>query len=394
MKDFWAEELQNQRKDKIKKLSIFITFGIIICAIITLIIIYMCNLNFRIWCDNNILIKEIKQEKTRTIELDGDENIQIYAYDKYICIFRKKTLEVYNKVGTKIETIDLDINKAVFSSSGRYLAISEENGQKFYLISGKEKLYENEIEGNISQIYVNSSGYVSIVITNAGYKSIVGTYDKTGKEIFKTNLANSRVVDVSISNDNKYLAIAEVNLSGILIKSSIQVISIEIAQKEPENAIINKYEADTDKLIVNIEYQEGNSILCMYNDSIEILQNQESKELINFNEKNLVYMTIGLENRMLVLEEVSTGEYSTETHVIITNPRTLKNKKYIIENVSKEIYTYQNKIAINFGKELYIMNTNGILLKKYVSETEINDVVMTDSLIGVIYRDSIQIINL
>ena len=110
MKDFWAEELQNQRKGKLKKLSIFIVCMILLCAIITLILVYLFNLNFRMWCDNNILIKEIKQDKTRNIDLDGDENIQIYAYDKYICIFRNKTLEIYNKVGTKIESIDLDIN--------------------------------------------------------------------------------------------------------------------------------------------------------------------------------------------------------------------------------------------------------------------------------------------
>lgn len=394
MKDFWAEELQNQRKSKLKKLSILIIFIILICVIATLIIIYMINLDFRIWCDENVLIKEVKQENTKSIELDGDENAQVYAYDKYICIFRKKELEIYNKVGTKIATLNIDINKAVFNSAGRYLAIAEENGQKFYLIEGKEKLYNNEIEGNISQIYVNSSGYVSIVLTNTSYKSIVDIYNRDGKEMFKTNLATSRVIDVSLSRDNKFLAIAEVDLSGILVKSSIQEISIETAQKDPENAIINKYEASTDKLITNIEYQEGNSILCMYNNSIEILQNQESKEIINFDDKNLTYMSIDLDNRMLALEEVSTGEYSTETHVMITKPQTLKMKEYIIGNVAKEIYTYQNKIAINFGKELYIMNTNGILLKKYISETEINDVVITESLVGVLYRDSIQIINL
>ena len=51
-------------------------------------------------------------------------------------------------------------------------------------------------------------------------------------------------------------------------------------------------------------------------------------------------------------------------------------------------------MAINFGTELHIIDKNGILLKKYISETEINDIVMTDSLVGVIYRDRIQIINL
>ena len=394
MKDFWVEELQNQRRTKLKKLSIFILLIILVLVIITLIIIYMCNFSFRKWCDEYILMKEIQQENTRTIELDGDENVQVYAYDKYICTFNKKELNIYNKVGTKLETLSIDINKAIFNSAGRYLIIAEEEGQKFYLISGKEKLYENEIEGNISQIYVNSSGYASIVITNTSYKSIVDIYNKNGKEIFKTNLATSKVVDVSISGDSKFLAIAEVDLSGILIKSGIQIVSMELAQSNPQNAIINKYDAETDKLIMNIEYQEGNSILCMYDDSIELLEGQQSKEIINFKENNLSFMTISLDNRIFTLKEVSTGEYATETHAIITNPKTLKTKEYIIENVAKEIYTYQNKIAINFGKELYIISKNGMLLKKYVSETEINNVVITDSLVGVIYRDSIQIINL
>ena len=394
MKDFWAEELQNQRKSKLKKLSVFMSLIIFIIIIIVLIIIYMNNINFRRWCDSNVLLKEIKQEDTRTIEIDGDENTQIYAYDKYICIFRKKTLEIYNKVASKISTIDLDINKAVFNSSGRYLAISEENGQKFYLISGKEKIFENEIEGNISQIHVSSSGYVAIVITNTSYKSIIDVYNREGKEIFKTNLVSSRVADVSISKDSKYLAIAEIDLSGILIKSNIQVVSIETAQENPENSIIYKYEAPTDKLIMNIEYQEKDTILCMYNDSIDMLQNNQNKELISFNNKSIAYMSIELDNRILTLEEISSGEYTSDSYIFIMNPENQKNKEYIINDVAKEIYTYQNKIAINLGKELHIINTNGILLKKYISETEINDVVITDNIVGVMYRNSIQIINL
>lgn len=394
MKDFWAEGLQTQRKSKLKKLSAFIVFLIMIIAIIVLMVIYMYNIDFRRWCDENLLMKEIKQEKTKSIELDGDENTQIYAYDKYICIFRKKALEMYNKVGTKVETIELDINKAVFNSAGRYLAIFEENGQKFYLISGKEKLFENEVEGNISKINVSTSGYVSVVITNTSYKSIVDVYDKSGKEVFKTNLVTSRVADVAISGDSKYLAIAEIDISGILIKSSVQIISIELAQTESENAIVYKYQAPTDKLIMNVQYQDKETILCAYSDSIDILQNNQNKELINFEDKKLAYMTIELNNRILTLQEISTGEYTSDTYVSIINPKNLKIREYIANNVTKSIFTYENKIAINFGTELHIINTNGILLKKYVSETEINDIVMTDNLVGVIYRDSVQIVNL
>ena len=394
MKDFWAEELQNQQKGKIQKYIILAIILLIIIAIMVLISIYFLNAEFRNWCDQNVFRKEILQEKTDYIEIDGDENTQVYAYDKYICIFRKKTLEFYNKVGTKVHEIELDINKAVFTSAGRYMAICEENGPKFYLICGKEKIFENEVEGNIMQIKVSRSGYVSVVISNISYKSIIDVYDRSGKEIFKTNLVTSRVADISISQDSKYLAIAEVDLSGIIISSSIQIVSMELAQENPQDAILYKYEAPTDKLIMNVEYQEKNQLICMYNDSIEILKDKTSTQIIKIEDAKLAFMTIQLNNRIALLQEISTGEYTADTKARIVNPETNKEKQYISKDVAKAITTSENKIAINFGTELHIISKNGILLKKYISELEMNDIVMAEGLIGVVYKDKIHIINL
>lgn len=394
MKDFWAEELQKQQKHKILKTIMLIFILIIVIAFVVLICIYFSNTKFRNWCDENVLRKEILQENTKYIELDGDQNTQIYAYDKYICILRKKTLEFYNKVGNKVTEIELDINKGVFVSAGRYMAISEENGQKFYLICGKEKIFESEIEGNISHINVSRSGYVSVVMSNTNYKSIIDVYDKTGKSIFKTNLVTSRVTDISISQDSKYLAIAEVDLSGIIISSKIQIVSMELAQTTPKEAIIYEYEAPNDRLLMNIEYQEQNRLICLYNDGIEMLQDKTNTQLIKFGEQKLSFMTIELSNRIAVLEEVSTGNYTADTKVRCIDPVTLKEKEYVLKDVAKSISTSENKIAINFGTELDIINKSGILLKKYISETEINEIVMTEEVIGVVYKDKIQIINL
>lgn len=394
MKDFWAEGLQNHKKGRLRKIALLVTILLIIIAIMILIGIYFFNIEFRNWCDDNILRKEILSEDTKFIELDGDKATQVYVYDKYICIFRKKTLEFYNRVGSKVHEIELDINKPVFASAGRYMAICEDNGKKFYLVCGKEKIFENEVEGNISQINVSRSGYVSVVMSNTSYKSIIDVFDRSGKEIFKTNLVTSRIADISISQDSKYLAIAEVDLSGIIISSSIQIVSIELAQTKPEEAILYKYEAPTDKLIMNIEYQEKNKLLCMYNDSIEVLQDKNSSSLIKLENQKLAFMTIELNNRIALLEEVSTGEYTADTKVRILNPETQKEKHYISEDVVKDIATSENKIAINFGTEIHIISKNGLLLKKYISDSEINDIVMSDGVIGVVYKDKVEIINL
>lgn len=387
MKDFWAEEVQNRRKGKIIKLTLIGIILIIVIAMMILITIYYNNVKFRNWCDENFIKKEILQEEVKTIEISKDENVQVYAYDKYICVLRKKNLEFYNRVGTKVGTIEIDIINAEFASAGRYLAISEKNGQKFYLISGKEKLFENEVEGNITEINVSRNGYVSIVNSNKSYKSVVDVFDKAGKEVFKTNLVTSRVVDISISQDSKYLAIAEVDISGIIIKSSIQIVSIELTE------IIYKYEAPTGKLIMNINYQENGRLVCLYNDSIEILKNETTSELVKFEDKKLAFVTIDLNDRIVLLEENSTGEYTSDTNVNIINPEKGTKKQYITSSVAKNITTYTNKIAINFGTELHIIDTNGILIKNYKSNSEINDVVMTDNLVAVVYNDNIAIIN-
>lgn len=394
MMDFWAKGLENHRKEKIKKLALLISLLIILITIIVLIIVYIFNVQFRNWCDKHILGKEILQEDTREIEIDGDENPQVYAFDKYICLFRRKTIEFYNKVGTKVGEIETNINNAKFASAGRYLAICEQDGKEFYLIDGKEKVYENEVDGTISQINVSRSGFVSVVLSNNSYKSIVSVYNKEGKEIFKTNLVTSRVVDVSISQDSQYLAIAEVDISGILTKSAIQIVSIELAQTKPAEAIVYKYEVPEGKLIINVEYQEKQKLICMYNDSIEVLQEQKSSELVGFENRKTTFMTIELNNRIAILEEKTTGEYTSDTYVNIINPENKREIQYIANGVVKSLHTSNKRIAINTGSELHIISTNGFLVKKYISSTEINDIVMTDSLVGVIYRDKIQIINL
>jgi hypothetical protein len=344
-------------------------------------------------CDEKIINKEVAQSKVKSITINKDENVQVFAYDKYICILRKKTLEFYNRIGSKEGAIEIDITNAEFSAAGRYLAVCEKNGQKICLISGKEKMYENNIEGNITQISVNRNGYLSVVISNTSYKSVVDVFDRNGKEIFKTNLRTARVVDVSISQDSKYLAIAEVDLSGIIIKSSVQIVSMDLAQTNPDEAFINKYEATTGKLIMKIKYQENNRLICMYNDSIDIFYENENKEFVKYDEKKLAFTTINLNNRIVLIEETSSGEYTSDTYLDIVNPNNNKKKQYITSNVAKALTTSENKIAINFGTELHIVNTNGILIKRYKSNSEINNVVMTDNLVAIVYSDNIAIIN-
>ena len=61
---------------------------------------------------------------------------------------------------------------------------------------------------------------------------------------------------------------------------------------------------------------------------------------------------------------------------------------------TKEIYTYDNIIGLNLGAEVEFINTSGWLVKKYTAEQEITNIVLSNSMAGIVYRDKIELINL
>lgn len=394
MKDIWIDATNNEKKVNKKKiviLTIIIVF--IVIAIIT-IGLYSTNDKAREWIDKNIFRKEVLQDKVATIDLKENQDSNIYAFNKYIGILNKTKFSIYNSTGSQEKTLDLQISNPIWGSANRFLAIAENKGKKVYLISDKDIAWEAEVEGNISQVHVNKNGYVAVVIVDTSYKTVIKTYNPQGKELFNTYLSSTRAVDVSISNDNKYLAIAEVDTSGTMIQSSIKVISIDKASTDPTNSLENTYKGEENKLITNIKYQNKNKLVCMYTDSIHQIENGEDITLIDNQNKKVIFQSVNLVNRACSIEEKSSGLFTADSLVNIVNIENHEIKQYTASSVTKELYTYGNIIAINLGTEVEFISTDGWLVKRYVANQEITNIVVSDSIAGIIYRDKIEIINL
>lgn len=393
MKDFWIEP--EQKKINKKKIVISIIIGIILIAFIALTIVYVNNKEARRWIDKNILQKEKTQNNLPSIEIDESDNSNIYAFNKYIGILNKNNFQIYDNTAKKENKLTIEISKPIFSSNNRYLAIAEENGQKLYLIEDKDIVWETEIEGNISQVTVNKNGYVAVTIVDTLYKTIIAMYDNKGEELFKTFLKSTRAVSTSISEDNKYLAIAEVDTSGTMVQSNIKIISIEDGKNDAENSIKKIYNGENNDLITNIKYQEKDKVLCMYTDKITAIKTDETVENIQeYGDKKISFASIDLSNASITVEEKLSGIFTADSIVNIINSDNKSTSLYTAEAVTKEIYTSNNIIALNLGSEVEFINTSGWLLKKYIAEQEITSIVLSDSVAGIIYRDKIEIINL
>lgn len=396
MKDYWTEIQSETKPKKINKKKIIILTIVILMAILIIvgITIYKNNKEARDWIDKNIFRKEVMQDKVATIELKEEDNSNIYAFNKYIGILSKSKFTIYGNTGDTEKELDVQISNPIFSSANRFLAIAETKGQKLYLITEKDISWEANIEGNISQVQVNKNGYVAVVIVDTSYKTVIAMYSPQGKEMFKTYLSSTRTADVSISNDNKYLAIAEVDTSGTMIQSNIKLISIEKASSDPTNSVENTYKGESGKLIVNIKYQDKDKLVCMYTDSIHVIENGEDTVLWDNSDKKVIFEAIELNNHVTAIEEKSSGLFTADSLVSIINLENKNTKEYTATSVTKEIYTYGDIIALNLGTEIEFINTEGWLVKRYIANQEITNVVVSNNMAGIIYRDKIEIINL
>lgn len=389
MKKFFKKIFSNKKIMTIMTILILIIIGIII-----VFVTYSKNKNFREWMDKNIFQKEKMQNNLPSVEIDEINTSNIFAFNKYIGILNKNNLTIYDSIGNKANELTVEVTTPVTSSESRYLAIGEEKGQKLYLIADKEIQWEKDVEGNISQIVVNRNGYVAVSIVDTNYKTVIAVYNSKGDLLFKRFLATTRVIATSLSNDNKYLAFAQIDTSGTMPQSKINIISIDKASSGSEDAEEETYDAGTNSLIVNIQYQDKNKLLCMYTNKITKIVDKKEETVNEFSDKKIAFSSVELENSSLTIEEKSSGIFSSESDVKIKNSDSGQENIYTSDSIIKEIYTADNSIALNYGSEINFINSNGWLLKNYKAEQEITGITLSNSIAGIIYRDKVEIISL
>ena len=394
MKDYWEEPEIKNKKINAKKIILSIVIAILVVAIIVIVALYMTNSVFRNWIDIEIFRKEITQEGVVTIELDEGESSNIYAFNKYIGILSKNQLTLYNSSGANENNLEVQISNPLFDSANRFLVIGESNGKKVYMIEDKEIIWNSEVEGNISKVYVNKNGYVAVIMTGTSYKSEVQVFDPEGNSLFISFLSYTMAVDVAISNDNKYLAIAEVDTSGTIIQSNVRITSIEKAKTDPLNSIEKNYKSEQNKLLVNIAYQDKDRMVCMYTDTINVIENDQESVIFDNKDKKITAQSIDLKDYFTTIQEETSGFFSANSVINIVNVENKNVQNYTVETSVKELYTGGNMIALNLGTEVEFINTSGWLVKRYVANQEISNVTVSDNIAGIIYRDKIEIINL
>ncbi len=371
-------------------LVFFITFSIVIITAR-----YATEEEFRRMIDKDVLKKIIDDGSSSVsqIELNQDTNPFIFAYDKYINVLSKNVLKQYNKYGAQVGKINVSISVPVYDENDKYLVLADKDGQKIYMISGQSILWDMNLEGNISKVSVNKNGYVSVVVTGTTYKTVIVVINPEGKILFRYFLSNSYVSSTAISSNNKYLAVGEVDYKGTIITSTIKIFSIDLAQKDPENAIVNTYKSDNDAIILDIEYSD-NYATCRFDKYIQKVDEKTNERLLDITEDYL-FLDIGLDKNITFISKEQSGLFSYQYGLTIEEKKSKFEHLYIIDkDVPKSMVVRKDTIVLNFGDSIKVVSKDGKLLKEFISDTEIKDMIIGEDILGIIYQNKIEIVNL
>ncbi len=385
-------------KDKIKSSSFSLKISVLILLVFCIVIVfarYTTDEKFRQTVDTNIFRIRVEDSSLKTIEIDSESNPYIFAFDKYITILNKNSLREYSQEGELIKKFDINISSPIVQSSGKYMVIAEKGGQNLYLLSGTNIQWETQVEGTISRVNVNDNGYVSVIMQNSIYKSVVIFYNEMGNKIFTTYLRTNYAICTDISKDNHYLAIGEVDYSGTIIKSFVKIVSAKLAETDADNAFVYEYKSENGEIITNINYEENDRAICTFNNYVQIVTPSGDRRLYNITENDLfVDGTLDSENIVLINKQPS-GLFSFEYKLNLKSTVGKKETLYVLDtDLPKSITVTEKYIVLNIGNEVQVINKKGQLEKRFIGKEQISGIVAGDSIVGIIYKSRIDIIKL
>jgi len=389
MKKYSLDKFKERRKNR--KMIKFTIITLIAIIILVFIALYMANKSFNSFIDTYILKKRISENDANSLTIDTDNLSLIYAYDKSLVVYSDGSINFYNTDAKQTGNIEMTLSKPIADSEDKYLALADYGLQKVCLIKSNSLVWQKDIEGKISKVSVNKQGYVAVSVTGTTYESIVMLFNENGDLLFSKYLS-TYVIDVDISDESKYIAIAEVDNSTILPVTKIEMVSVGLASTSSENATINTYEAESNKLLTGMNFQSKNVLVCSFEDYVLKMTDSSSDRLYEFSDLT-AYLEVDSRKGFVRIDKEESSVFKSDYRLKITNENN-SEKVYIIEGSIKSLVCKDNRIALNLGKEVQFIDNNGWLVKKFIGKQEVKSVLVSNKIGIIVFKDKISIVNL
>lgn len=272
----------------------------------------------------------------------NNSNLQLLLSDKTL---------VLNQTAKEIMPREHTYSNPAMKTKESKLIIYDLDSARFRLQNSTEITYEGEALGRITAAAIGKSGNYALGTYGTSVQSVLTVYNNKNKEIFIWNYKTERIVDISLSDNGKYAAVATIDAENGKINSKLYVFNF----KSEEYVSCFDYK---DTTLVKVDYVKSNNIVAVGNNLRSYIKNNtDRKDDTSFGADVLYnYCVTDKGRNAIVLSRYGSSSLSKLT--VYSN----KNKEQFTVSFDKEMQWVdcdEKYTAVLFENEVRTFNKRG-----------------------------------
>lgn len=311
-----------------------------------------------------VLMIPARRPKTVDLGLQTGDHYQIQTMQKDVLLYNNQGMKVMNQKGESVWETDLALSAPLIEIGGKYVLAADLGGNHEATLYRKGEIVQQlPVTKDIISAKVNKKGTVAIATAADGYKGSVAVLNKKGRELFRWNSGDGYIMDLDISDNGHYLAVAQLSSEGTEADTRIQFIDLYqkkvIQTAERPGTIIGEIRFSGNKLITVSERE-----LCGFSGNGKLLYE------VSFAGKRPGQYDISSDKVLAFSAYDQLGNAVLELY----NLRGKRIGSYQADSPITTLAVYENKIIAASQREILQIKRNGKVKRQRACNHDIKEV--------------------
>ncbi len=283
----------------------------------------------------------------------SSENLKnVYPSDSNIILLT----DVYARIlspGAKMKlNVQHNYSAPVVDANGSRFIIYDRDSKHYRVVNGKTISDQMEAEGNILTCDMAGNGSFAVASRSAQTASTFTVYDRKFNEVFKWNSSSDHIIDVALTDNGKYVAVAALGAEKGEVYSKVLIFNVKSSEALGEFKFSGTAIADLHFTAREYLYITGDNMFTIIDKNKSEIKSQET-----FESGSLKFVSVG-ENGETAVMFSKYGSDNTGT----VKYYSYKGEESFAFDSKASIYAVaagKNKFAVYYGDEIIVYNNKG-----------------------------------
>lgn len=283
----------------------------------------------------------------------SSENVKnVYPSDSNIILLTDAYARILSP-GAKMKlNVQHNYSAPVIDVNGARFVIYDRDSKHYRVVNGKNVSDQMEAEGNILTCDMAGNGNFAVASRSVQTASTFTVYDRKFNEVFKWNSSSDHIIDVALTDNGKYVAVAALGAEKGEIYSKVLVFNVESSEALGEFKFSGTAVANLHFTSRGYLYIVGDNMFTIIDKNKSEIKSQET-----FESGSLKFLSVG-ENGETAVMFSKYGSDNTGT-VKYYSYKGEENCSFDSKASVYAVSAGKNKFAVYYGDEIVVYDGEG-----------------------------------